>query len=166
MNKNILAFDIESTGLELHKAKIITISFIFNGKTKTIMCKPDIPIPIDSTYIHGINDDMVQNCKPFSFYAKAIYELCCRAEWYLGYNIRSYDIVLLKMEMLRAGYEIPDKPIIDVYQMLQSLFKSLKLKDIYRTLFKENINAHNSESDIEATFFIYNHIIEKYLNVI
>ena len=57
--------------------------------------------------------------------------------------------------MLRCGYEIPNHPIIDVYEMAQMLFKSLRLKDIYTTLTGKTFNAHNSDDDIKATKELY-----------
>lgn len=161
-NDNILWIDIESTGLELHKERIITISFIFNDKVKTITVNPGKPIT--NSWIHGIYDKDVQNCNTFQYYAPQIFELCNRAECYAGYNLRSYDIVLLKIEMLRCGFEIPNLPIVDVYETAQSLFKSLKLKDLYLTLAGKTFNAHNSADDIYATKELFEIIKNKYLN--
>ncbi len=162
---NVLYFDIESTGLELHKVKIITMSFIFNGEKKTVICNPGMPIPLEASKVHGIYDKDVKDAKPFAFYSEAIFKLCNMAETYAGYNIRKYDIVLLKMEMLRCGYEIPDLPIIDVYELANELFRSLKLKDIYLTLSGEKFEAHNSADDILATKKLHEIILDKYLRI-
>lgn len=161
---NILWFDIESTGLELYAAKIITISFIFNGQERTIIVNPGIDIPEGASRIHGIKNKDVKDLPSLEIYSKAIFDLCCKAEWYAGHNLRSYDMNLLKIEMLRYGYEIPNKPIIDTYEMSQSLFRSLKLVDIYRTLTGKNFKSHQSADDIAATKELYEVMKNKYYN--
>lgn len=161
---NLLYFDIESTGLEIHKEKIITISFIFNDKEKTLYINPNKPIPESASRIHGIKDDDVKDWKPFKEYAGQIYELLNKCDGYVGYNIRKYDVPLLAMELLRCGYDLPNKTIIDVYEVCEGLFRSLKLKDLYLTL-SGNIleNAHDSSSDIRATKELYEIVKKKYL---
>jgi len=159
---NILWFDIESSDLPVHTAKIVTISFIFNGKEKTLYINPGKPIAYGASKVNGIWDKDVKDWKPFSFYAKLIFEICEKAEFYGGYNCRNFDIPLLSIELLRCGYEMPIKPVIDVYEQAQSLFKSLKLSDIYRTLTKTELEAHVSINDIKGTILI-NDIMKKYL---
>lgn len=161
---NKLWIDLESTGLELHTSKIITASFIFNGQEKTIIVNPGISIPESASRIHGIRDKDVLGLPSLEKYADAIFQLCNKAEWYAGHNLRNYDINLLKIEMLRLGYEIPNKPIIDTYEIAQRLFKSLKLSDIYRTLTGKTFNNHNSSADISAAKELYEVMISKYFN--
>lgn len=159
---NILWFDTETTGLELHKIKIITISFLFNGQQRTIKVNPHQSIPLEASKVHGIYDKDVADALPFSHYAPQIFELCNKAETYAGYNIRKYDIVLLKIEMLRCGFEIPNLPILDIYEMSQGLFRSLKLKDLYLTLSGKVLDAHDSKNDILATQELYEILQKKY----
>jgi DNA polymerase-3 subunit epsilon len=160
---NILYFDIESTGLALHKARIVSISFILGEKYKTFLVNPGIPIPYESSRIHGIYDKDVEDCKPLSYYKDDILKILNMCDTYSGYNIKSYDINLLKIEMLRCGIEIPDKPIIDIYELTSSLFRSLKLKDIFLTLTGKTFQAHNSLSDIKATKDLHEIIMERFL---
>lgn len=163
MDKTIW-FDIESSSLPVHKARIITISFLYQGKEKTLCINPMVPIDPNASRVNGIYDQDVVDWKPFSHYAKYIYELCLQCDAYGGFNNQSFDVPLLAFELLRCGYVLPDKPVIDVYILVQGLFKSLKLKDIYRTLTQKELDAHKSIEDIRATFEIYTTINEKYLN--
>lgn len=158
---NILWFDIEGSDLPVHKARIISISFIFNGSTKTLYINPGVPINPSASFVNGFYDKDVQNFKPFSFYAPTIMQLLERSGSYGGYNNTSYDIPLLYVELLRCGYTMPERPTLDVYQDTQSLYKSLKLKDIYRTIFNEDFKAHQSLDDIIATKRLYEYIQNK-----
>lgn len=163
MNDNVLYFDIESTGLSLHTARIISISFILGNKHKTFLVNPGIPIPYESSRIHGIYDKDVEDCKPLSYYKDDIIKILNMGDTFSGFNCRRYDIPLLKIEMLRLGYEIPDKPIIDIYELTSSLFRSLKLKDIVLTLTGETYLSHDSLQDIIYTKKLHELIVSKFL---
>lgn len=164
MKDNILWFDIESCSLPVQSARIITISFLFNGKEKTLYINPMKPIDPGASKVNGIYDKDVVDWKPFTYYANYIYNLCLNCDGYGGYNNRKFDVVLLAFELLRCGYELPNRPIYDVYESVQSLFKSLKLKDIYRTLSKEELDAHKSINDIKATLYLHEYIKNKLLD--
>lgn len=164
INDNILWFDIESTDLPIHSARIITITFILNGKERTLKINPQVPICYSASKVNGIWDKDVIDWKPFSYYAEEIYNLCCKADAYGGYNNRTFDVPLLTVELLRYGYILPVKPIFDCYEMVQSLFKSLKLKDIYTTITKKTFTAHESKADIEATVDLFYYLKDNYLN--
>lgn len=163
---NILWFDIESSDLPIHSARIITISFILNRKEKTLYINPGVPISPYASKVNGIYDKDVQEWKPFSYYAKAIFQACEQADGYGGYNCKSFDIPLLTVELLRCGYIMPIKPIIDTYEKVQFLFKSLKLSDIYRTLIgKELKGAHSSICDVQATIELDRHLYKNYYQI-
>ena len=162
---NILWFDIESTDLPVYTAKILTISFLFKEKQITLYINPETPIKIEASRVNGIYDKDVVNWKPFREYAPQIFKLLNECDAYGTYNGRNFDIPLLYIEMLRCGYTMPNKPIIDVYEQVQSLFKSLKLKDIYRTLLNKNFEAHISINDIIATRELYEYILDNYLKI-
>ena len=159
----LLYFDIESTGLDVYKSKILSITLLTDTNQKTILVNPGISIT--NSHIHGITNEMVENKKPFCEYAKDIQRILESCDCYVGYNLRKYDVPLLKIEMLRCGIETPDKPIIDVYEQVQSLYKSLKLSDIYRTIFNEDFKAHNSYDDVVATKRLYEWIIQNKLDL-
>lgn len=161
---NILFFDIESSGLEVAKAKILTISFVKGDWNKTFKFDPGVPIPESASRVNGIWDKDVVGLGKFCDSSLEILEILNSCDYYGGYNLRSFDYPLLKVQMLKCGIDIEDKPIIDVYEIVQSLFKSLKLKDIYRTLLKKEFKAHQSHEDIMATRELYEYIIRNYFN--
>ena len=109
--KNALVFfDLETTGINLVKDRIVEISFVKvhpNGKeeSKTRRINPGIPIPAEATAIHGISDDDVKDCPTFREVAKSLasqIEGCDLA----GFNSNRFDIPMLAEEFLRAGIEI------------------------------------------------------------
>lgn len=164
MNDNILWFDIESSGLSVYRDRIITISFILNGKTKTFTMDPEVSIPEGASRVHGIYDKDVKGLQTFKDFAPQIMTILEASETYSFYNGRQFDHAMLYIELLRCGYVMPERPIIDVYELVQSLFRSLKLKDIYRVLLGKNFNAHDSLQDTIATRDLYYHIKNNFLN--
>ena len=71
----IVFFDLETTGINIAKDKIVEISVLKvmpNGKEeqKTIRVNPEMHIPEQASAIHGIYDDDVKDCPTFKEIAK------------------------------------------------------------------------------------------------
>lgn len=95
-------FDLETTGINIAKDKIVEISVLKvmpNGKEeqKTIRVNPEMHIPEQASAIHGIYDDDVKDCPTFKEIAKdlARYIEGCDLG---GYNSNRFDIPLLAEE--------------------------------------------------------------------
>ena len=67
LDRDIVFFDIESTGLNILKDRIIQIALIKYSKDNIssqeleLMINPEMPIPAESRAVHGITDDMVSS---------------------------------------------------------------------------------------------------------
>ena len=71
LTKPIVFFDLETTGLQIAKDRIVEIAILKilpNGKkeSKRWLVNPTIPIPKETTEIHGITDENVANKPTFS----------------------------------------------------------------------------------------------------
>ena len=144
----IVFFDLETTGVNIATDRIVEISYLKvypNGKEecKTLRINPGIPIPPESTAVHGISDADVANCPTFKEVAKTIareIEGCDLA----GYNSNRFDIPLLVEELLRAGVDIDlsKRKMIDV----QTIF-------------------HTAEADTRATYEVLKSQLDRYENL-
>lgn len=162
---NILYLDLESTSLKTYQARICEIGIIFGDYKKRILINPEVEIPEVCTKIHGITNEMVKAAPTFKQIAPNLLNLIMKADYIGGYNVRNYDYALLHTEFLRCGIEMPEKPIIDVYEIASELLKSKKLKDVFRILTGHELkNAHSAMADIEATKLIHEIIIKKFLS--
>ena len=113
LKRPIVFFDLETTGLQITKDRIVEISIlkIFpngNKESKTWLVNPTIPIPKEVTEIHGISNDKVKNEPTFKELASEILTLIQNCDL-AGYNSNKFDIPLLTEEFLRAGIEFDMK---------------------------------------------------------
>ena len=161
-------FDIESTGLNVSKDRIIELCIIKvnpNGstETKTWLLNPDYPISEEAESIHGISKEMIADKPTFKQVAKDIYRFLNNCDL-AGYNSNRFDIPMLVEEFLRAGidFEVKNRRFIDV----QNIFMKMEprtLKAAYRFyLQKELKNAHSAEADVMATYEVLKAQLDRY----
>lgn len=164
----IIFFDLETTGINICHDRIVEISYYKvypNGReeSKTIQINPEIPIPPDSTAIHGIHDADVVGCPTFKEIAKEFVrdiEGCDLA----GYNSNRFDIPMLVEELLRADIDIDLKKrkFIDV-QVIFHKMEQRTLSAAYKFYCgKELENAHTAEADTKATYEVLQAQLERY----
>jgi len=157
LERPIIFFDIESTGVETETARIVELACIkYNPdgtkEEKTIKVNPTIPIPLEASEVHGITDEEVKDLPTFKQYAQAI------RNWFegsdlAGFNSNNYDVPLLSAEFERAGLEgINWNPtLFDVLTLYRDLFPNT-LSAVYERLTGEELEgAHGAVADILAT---------------
>ena len=157
LEKSIIYFDIESTGVDTELSRIVEIACIkYNvdgtKEEKTIVVNPTVPIPLEASEVHGITDEMVADKPTFKQYAQAV------RDWFFGcdlagFNSNNFDVPLLSAEFERAGLEgINWNPsLVDVMQLYRNLFPNA-LSDVYKRLTgKELEGAHGALVDIRGT---------------
>jgi DNA polymerase III subunit epsilon len=171
LKRPLALIDLETTGVNPGSDRIVEISVlkVFPGGekiTKTKRINPTIPIPIQSSEIHGIYDNDVKDCPTFKAIAKDLEKFLENCDL-AGYNSNRFDIPLLVEEFLRAGidFEVKNRKLIDV----QNIFHFMEQRTLvaaYRFYCnKELENAHSAEADILATFEVLEAQIKKYEGV-
>lgn len=164
----LIFFDLETTGVNAAKDKIVEISYIKvfpNGteESKTIRINPERHIPEEATAIHHITDEDVANCPVFKEVAKDIcraFEGCDIA----GFNSNRFDLPLLVEEMLKAGVNIDlsKRKFIDV----QTIFHKMEQRTLsaaYKFYCGKNLeDAHSANADTRATYEVLKAQLDKY----
>jgi DNA polymerase-3 subunit epsilon len=161
-------FDIEATGINVANDRIIEIAVIKvmpNGEVlrKANLLNPTIPIPAESTAIHGITEEDVKDKPTFKEVAREYARFFEGADL-AGFNILKFDVPMLVEEFLRADVEFDynRKKIIDS-QKIFHLMEKRTLSAAYKFYCqKEMMNAHSAESDTEASMEVLLSQIEKY----
>jgi DNA polymerase III subunit epsilon len=171
LKKPLAFFDLETTGVSVVNDRIVEISVAkampdgsVDIKTKRI--NPTIPIPIESSLVHGIYDADVVDCPTFKNVGKAIasfLEGCDLA----GFNSNKFDIPMLVEEFLRADIDFDTKHrrMIDV----QRIFHMMEPRNLSAALKfycgKDLVGAHGAEADTIATLEVLDAQIEHYAGV-
>jgi DNA polymerase-3 subunit epsilon len=168
LKRPLVFFDLETTGLNVGKDRIVEISLlkIFpdgDQESKTILINPGIPIPKECSEIHGIYDHHIADKPRFEEVADEIDAFIQDADL-AGYNSNKFDLPLLVEEFLRAGkrFELRCRYLIDVQNIYHKM-EPRTLSAAYKLYCgKELINAHRAETDTKATYEVLKAQIEKY----
>ena len=158
LNKPICFFDLETTGINITKDRIVEISILKvspegSEQMKTWLVNPGIPIPSVVTAIHGITDEKVANEPSFNELAKEIYSWIKDSDLG-GFNSNRFDIPLLAEEMLRAGvdFDMKNRRSVDV----QTIFHKMEQRTLtaaFKFYCDKNLeDAHSAEADTIATY--------------
>ena len=163
-------FDLETTGTNITQDRIIEIAVIkvFPGgemQRKTNLINPTVPIPAESTAIHGIADEDVRDKPTFKDLAKdyaKFFEGCDLS----GFNILKFDVPVLVEEFLRASVEFDysRKKIIDS-QKIFHLMEKRNLAAAYQVYCQKDLkDSHTAEADTEACMEVLFAQIARYEN--
>jgi len=161
-------FDLEATGINISTDRIVEISVIKvfpNGEIqrKSNVLDPTVPIPAESTLIHGISNEDVKGKPTFKEVAKDYAKFFEGADL-SGFNILKFDVPLLVEEFLRADVEFDysRKKIIDS-QKIFHLMEKRTLSAAYKFYcHKEIENAHSADADTNAAMEVLISQVEKY----
>lgn len=168
LNKPICFFDLETTGLNVGKDRIVEISVLKvfpngNKESKTLRVNPEILISKEAEAIHGISNEDVANEPTFKEIAPQIWEMIKDSDL-AGYNSNRFDVPLLAEEFLRAGmeFDVDKHRLVDV----QVVFYKKEPRDLtsaYKFYCDKSLeNAHSAAADVEATYEVLKAQIEKY----
>lgn len=168
LTRPICFFDLETTGTNVAKDRIVEISILKafpDGKEEkhTWKVNPTVPIPPETTAVHGISNEDIANAPTFKELAGEIYNLIKDADL-AGYNSNRFDIPLLAEELLRADidFDMKNRNAIDV----QTIFHKMEQRTLAAALKfycgKELLDAHSAEADTVATYEVLKAQLDHY----
>ncbi len=168
LTKPICFFDLETTGIDICKDRIVEISILKvfpngNKESKTWLVNPEMPIPATATAVHGISNEKVAGEPTFKELAHTVYNLVKDSDL-AGYNSDRFDIPLLAEELLRAGvdFDMKNRVAVDV----QTIFHKMEERTLGAALRfycgKTLENAHSAEADTVATYEILKAQLDRY----
>jgi len=171
LKKPMCFFDLETTGINISKDRIVEISILKvfpNGteESKTWLVNPEMEIPKEVIDIHGITNEKVANEPTFKELAKDIHNMIKDSDLG-GFNSNRFDIPLLAEEMLRADvdFDMKSRVAVDV----QTIFHKMEQRTLsaaYKFYCDESLeNAHSAEADTKATYEILKAQLNKYDNL-
>jgi DNA polymerase-3 subunit epsilon len=164
----IAFFDLETTGVNLATDRIIEVAIIKiltdgTRQVKRKLINPGIPIPAETTAIHGITDEMVKDAPSFKQCGNELKQFIENCDMG-GYNSNRFDIPILMKEFLRAGMEVDlsTRKMVDVQHIFYKM-EPRTLTAAYKYYCdKELVDAHSAEADVNATIDVFMSQIERY----
>lgn len=168
LNKPLVVFDLETTGINTSRDRIVELCMIRiqpDGKRQDLYMRfnPEIPIPPEVSAIHGITDADVANEPTFKQKANEISRFLDNCD-FAGFNSNKFDFPMLVEEFYRAGldFDISKRKFIDA-QKIFHMMEPRNLSAAYRFYCdKELNNAHSAKADTEATWEIIQSQLERY----
>ncbi|MBQ5616401.1 MAG: 3'-5' exonuclease, partial [Bacteroidaceae bacterium] len=171
LRKPIIFFDLETTGTDISKDRIVEICYIKifpDGReveyTKRI--NPGMHIPEVASAVHGIYDEDVKNCPLFKDVAKEIANEFAGCD-VAGFNSNRFDLPLLAEEFLRAQVDIDLSRLdaIDV-QVLYHKREPRTLTAAYKFYCGKNLeDAHSALADTRATYEVLKAQLDHYADM-
>lgn len=166
--KPLIVLDLETTGVNIGVDRIVELALlkILPDGSQEELCmrlQPTIPIPVESSRIHGIYDADVEECPTFADVCSQLLDFIGEADL-AGYNSNKFDIPLLIEEFTRAGveFDLSKRKLIDVQNIFHKM-EQRTLSAAYKFYCDKNLeNAHSAAADTRATFEILKAQVEKY----
>lgn len=168
--KNPLSFfDLETTGTNIIHDRIVELSVIKlmpSGETitKTVKINPTIPIPLETSLIHGIYDEDVKDAPTFKQISKNLAKFLEGTDL-AGFNILKFDVPVLVEEFLRCDIEFDtdNRKLVDAQKIFHMMEKR-NLASAYQFYCKRHLEgAHSAEADTKATLEVLHAQVERYL---
>ncbi|WP_394975766.1 exonuclease domain-containing protein [uncultured Croceitalea sp.] len=168
LTKPICFFDLETTGINVAKDRIVEISILKvfpngNKESKTWLVNPEMEIPAEVIAVHGISNEKVANEPTFKELSKEIYQMIKDSDLG-GFNSDRFDIPLLAEEMLRAEVDFDMKHTVSVD--VQTIFHKMEKRTLgaaYKFYCDKDLEgAHSAEADTMATYEVLLSQLDRY----
>ena len=171
ITRPLVIFDLETTGLDLVRDRIIQISYIKlmtdgSEQRQNMLVNPGKDIPQEVTELTGISNDDVKDAPQFKELAQQLSEAFEGCD-FAGYNSNHFDIPLLAEEFLRAGidFDFSKCRLIDA----QTIFHKMERRNLAAAYkfycgrkMEDDFTAHRADEDTEATYRVLMGELDKY----
>ena len=182
LERPLLFFDIESTGLNIAQDSIIELSFVKvlpggENRIKTWKIKPwdyqrkaQRPIEPSASKVNGVTDDMLTQCPRFFEVVDEVVEWLKGSDL-AGFNSSKFDLPMLAEEIERVRFYCGKELDIDLHEAkmvdVQNLYHAMEprnLRAAYRFYCggKDFDNAHTAEADTVATYEVLKAQLDRY----
>lgn len=168
LDKPLVVFEIETTGLAVSEDKIIELAYIKiwpDGRIKKeeMILNPEMPISPESSTVHGLSDQDVEDKPTFREVSQELWEIFNNC-YYSGFNIINFDLLILRREFMRIGmdFDYKEAQVVDskiIYQYMVPRTLSAAYEYYCRKEIKED---HTALGGVEAAAKILLKQLEKY----
>ena len=169
LTRDLVFFDVETTGLNVLRDRIVQIALIKYQKNNPEpielqkLINPGIPISEESMSIHGITPKDLEDKPTFVQVGQQLFDFIGDADL-AGYNAARFDIPMLIEEFYRVGleFDMNKRRVVDV----QRIFYKMEPRTLKAALKfycqKELTDAHDAMTDTRATVDIFRGQLDYY----
>jgi DNA polymerase-3 subunit epsilon len=171
LDRPLVFLDLETTGLSTSHDRIIELAIIKVTPRGDVLERvrrfnPMMPIPAESTAVHGITDADVRSEATFARRARSLADLLDGCDL-AGFNVRRFDIPMLVAEFRRAdvAFDARARRIVDI----QAIFHREERRDLSAAaryyLGREHPEAHSALGDIRTSAAVLSAQLERYAHL-
>lgn len=174
LNRPIVFFDLETTGTNPMRDRIVEISYLKVGEEGILDEHTYRVRPVDAmgrqvksdpsaVAVHGITDESLVGEPTFRDLSDKLWKVFEDSD-IAGYNSNKFDLPLLIEEFVRAGvdFRLTGRNLIDVQNIFYK-HEPRTLKAAYKFYCdKELVDAHQASADVKATYEVFVAQLEKY----
>lgn len=168
LNKPLCIFDLETTGVQVTKDRIVEMAAVKihpdgTEEIKRWLVNPGMPIPPETTAIHGISDDDVADAPTFKEIGGEIINFIGNSDLG-GYNCNKFDVPLFVEECLRNGFDfdLDKRKVVDVQNIFHRM-EQRTLSAAYKFYCDKSLeDAHTAEADTVATWEVLKAQVDRY----
>ena len=176
LKRPLVVFDLETTGTDVGKDRIVEIAMIKispdgsivkkpekRGAEHRILVNPEMAIPRESSEVHGVWDADVAGKHTFKQLAPRLVQFLENCDL-AGFNSNRFDIPMLAEEFLRVGVDfgLEGRNLIDVQNIFHKM-EQRTLRAAYKFYCDKDLDgAHEALPDTEATLEILLAQLQRY----
>lgn len=168
LNRPLVFFDLETTGTNIMRDRIVEISAVKltpDGvrTEKTRRLNPEMHIPEEASAVHHITDEMVANEPTFRQVAKSLFEFFADSD-IAGFNSNKFDVPLLVEEFARVGinFDVMGRKFIDVQNIFHKMEQRTLVAAYKFYCGKDLTAAHSANADTLATLEVLESQLDRY----
>ena len=176
LKRPLVFFDLETTGTKVGVDRIVEMAMVklmpdgsvvkkpeLPGKDHRILVNPEMPIPLETSLIHGVYDEDVKDAPTFARVAPGLLKWLHDCDLG-GFNSNRFDVPMLAEEFLRVDIDfgLEGRHLVDV----QNIFHKMEQRTL-RAAFefycgKDLEGAHEALPDTLATVEVFLAQLERY----
>ena len=157
LRRPLLFFDLETTGIDPVTSRVLQIAFLQvleDGSSREwdSLVNPTVPIPPETTAIHGVTDAMVVDAPTFQELAPVLAPIFQDSDL-AGYNSTRFDVPMILEEFARAHIylDFSQHALLDAH-LIFTQKEPRTLTAAYRYYCQgELVDAHSAMADTRAS---------------